>query len=236
MRADLLWIHAPIVVLASLACGGASDSTGGGGGTPQTNSASGQTGSVSSHSSSSNVTSSTQTTATATTALASSSSGPSVCMNITIANTANQQCMVSGGLEAAREYPVDCTPNDLTTWPVVAVRVPVGAADCLRMRAVNSANAGAVGDLFGVIIVPQGDNLIFDDNIPCASGDENHCPEGGLIMTSAGDAYVMVGAYESAGCPAGGTTNVDLRVSRNGTEVNLSDLAVCIGDLNVLIP
>lgn len=131
----------------------------------------------------------------------------------------------------------ECPADSGVYWPAKLYEVPVTAGDCLHMVADNAGSPSGA-DLFGALIDPGGKSLLFDEESPCtvANPDGYACPAGGVTIETTGMAYVVVGSWEGAGCPAATTTPFQLSVSIDGVDVDLSAGELCAGDLLEIIP
>jgi len=146
-----------------------------------------------------------------------------------------EECDAMGPLALSDSNTTLCPEDTSVSWPAKIYKVPVAVGDCLHLRADNVGSpAGA--DLFGFILDPGGKSLLFDDELSCSvtNPDGYDCPEGGTTIETAGDAYVIVGAWEGNGCPVGDTTPFVVSVSVNDADVAVNEL--CAADLDVLIP
>lgn len=162
------------------------------------------------------------------------SGGGDACAGIEVGDGVSSECTEAGPLAIAHASSVLCTSDPAVAWPVTVYAVEVQDGDCLYLRA-DDVGTSAEADLFGAVVDPNGDSLLFDDESACTAGDLA-CFEGGVTMIGTGTAYVFVGAWESEGCPAAGSAPFELAVSLNGTDVDLSSGPVCVGDLQAIIP
>jgi hypothetical protein len=160
--------------------------------------------------------------------------GGHACAGIEVGDGVSSECAEAGPLALGEASSVLCTSDPGVAWPVTVYAVEVEDGDCLYLRA-DDVGASAEADLFGAVVDPNGDSLFFDDESACSAGDLA-CFEGGVTIIGTGTAYVFVGAWESDGCPAAGSTPFELAVSLNGTDVALSSGPFCAGDLQTIIP
>jgi hypothetical protein len=166
---------------------------------------------------------------------ANGSGGGAECPPLTITDGMTAECDAKGPLALSDSNTTACTADSMTYWPAKLYEVPVAVGDCVHIRADNvGSSAGA--DLFGFILDPGGKSLLFDDELACTvpNPDGYDCPEGGTTIETAGTAYVIIGAWEGAGCPPTETTPFELSVSVNDTDVAVTEL--CSGDLTQIIP
>lgn len=216
--------------LLSLLISACGDDTGGAGGDSST---SGQGGGPSGTSSTSGAGGQGGAGVTATSGAGGSGSGEA-CAGIEVGDGVSSECAGAGPLAMGHASSVLCTSDPSVAWPVTVYAVEVSDGDCLHMRA-DAPSATADVDLFGALVDPNGDSLLFDDDVDCSVGGEL-CPAGGVTVVGSGTAYVFVGAWESDGCPAGGSAAFELAVSVNGADVDLSSGPVCVGDLQQIVP
>ena len=160
--------------------------------------------------------------------------GGDACAAIEVGNLVSSECAEAGPLALGAASSVLCTSDPAVAWPVTVYAVEVSDGDCLYLRA-DDVGATGEADLFGAVVDPDGQSLFLDDESACAGGGLA-CFEGGVIMVGTGTAYVFVGAWESEGCVAGGSTPFELAVSVNGTDVALSSGPFCAGDLQEIVP
>lgn len=160
--------------------------------------------------------------------------GGGACSAIQVGDGVSSECTQAGPLAMGHASSVLCTSDPAVAWPVTVYAVEVSDGDCLHMRA-DAPSATADADLFGALVDPNGDSLLFDDDVDCSVGGEL-CPAGGVTIIGTGTAYVFVGAWESDGCPAGGSAAFELAVSVNGADVDLSSGPYCEGDLQQIVP
>ena len=163
--------------------------------------------------------------------------GGSGCPDLGIGDGMPAECDVAGTRGSTLSDTTICPSDSSVFWPAVVYEVTVAAGDCLFMQADNvGSTLGA--DLFGAIVDPGGKSILWDEEQPCsvANPDGYACPAGGATMEAAGTAYVMVGAWEGAGCTPTEAVPFELDVALNGTDVDLSGAFVCAGDLLEIIP
>jgi hypothetical protein len=233
----------------SIAACGDDTSAGGAGGTGDTTTTSASTGGTKTSSTTATASSTSSTTGTSSTSGASttasssasassSSTGVMMCGNIVVGSGTDNECDDPGAFALPRRDTVACTPgDDFDPWPLRVFSFPTGEADCVAVRVTNAAGAVDPADMFVFVFDPNGDNALFEDDIDCIAGSgDGLCPAGGLTMVSAGTSYVMVGAYESAGCVAGGSVDYDVAISINGQDLDISAAPLCDSDVNILAP
>ena len=236
----------------SIAACGDDTSAGGSGGTGDTTSTSASTGGGTKTSTTSTTASTTASDASTISAFAapnsssdatsgtasSSSTGVMMCGNIVVGSGTDNECDDPGAFALPRRDTVACTPgDDFDPWPLRVFSFPTGEADCVAVRVTNAAGAVDPADMFVFVFDPNGDNALFEDDIDCIAGSgDGLCPAGGLTMVSAGTSYVMVGAYESAGCVVGGSVDYDVAISINGQDLDISAAPLCDSDVNILAP
>jgi hypothetical protein len=160
--------------------------------------------------------------------------GGHACAAVEVGNLVSSECEQSGPLELGVASNVLCTSDPSVAWPVTVYAVEVSDGDCLYLRA-DDVGATGEADLFGAVVDPDGQSLLLDDESACVGGGLA-CFEGGVMMVGTGTAYVLIGAWESEGCVAGGSTPFELSVSVNGTDVALSNGPFCEGDLQEIVP
>lgn len=191
--------------------------------------------------SSGETTASTATSATSSSTATGSSGGsggsaPGACEEVLIGDGEATSCETAAPRGAkALDDAVECPTTIDRGWPATIFEVDVAAGDCLQMRADNAGSPGT--DLFGALVDPGGDSLLFDDEVPCTVASEEYaCPEGAISITTTGRAFVIVGSFEGEGCAPQTATPVQLVVGRNGEDVDLERAFVCVGDLLEIIP
>jgi hypothetical protein len=159
------------------------------------------------------------------------------CPTILIEDGMPAACAATGNNALPQADTTLCPADSGVFWPAMVYEVPVNAGDCLYMQADNVGSPlGA--DLFGAIVEPGGTSIVWDEELPCsvANPDGYACPAGGATMAAAGTAYVIVGAWEGAGCTPTEDIPFELAVAVNGVDVDLSNAHVCAGDLLEIIP
>lgn len=164
-----------------------------------------------------------------------SGSGGSADCPFTVIGGVLAECTDPGPLALSVSGTTLCPADTSVAWPAKVYAVTVTAGACVHMRADNAGSA-AGADLFGSIVDPSGHSLLFDEEMPCAvaNPDGYDCPSGGAVIETSGTAYVVVGSWEGAGCPAGDTTPFQLSVSMDGVDVALGG-ELCAGDLQEII-
>ena len=160
------------------------------------------------------------------------------CDVLPITEVVLEECTGPTDFSAARSSTTICPEDSGVFWPGKVFKldgVPAGA--CLQLKADNAGSAlGA--DLFAAFVDPTGASLLFDEEAPCtvANPQGYSCPQGGSITLGAGSAYIVVGAWEGEGCTPFEDVPFQLSVSVDGVPFDLSDAAVCAGDLLEIIP
>lgn len=147
------------------------------------------------------------------------------------------ECTSTQTFGAPRAETTLCTADSGEFWPGVVFTVPVPAGACVEFAADNVGSAlGA--DLFASIVDPSGGSLYFDEEMPCTveNPDGFACPRGAVTTQEAGDALIVVGAWEGAGCDPLASTAFELSVTIDGVDVDLTAAPVCAGDLLTIIP
>lgn len=163
--------------------------------------------------------------------------GGATCPDILILDGMPASCVGAGANAQPRADTTLCPTDSGVFWPAKVYAIAVEAGDCLFMQADNTGSPlGA--DLFGAIVEPGGKSVLYDEEIACSvTNPEGYsCPAGGATMEASGTAYVMVGTWEGAGCTAGDPTPFAVSVAIDGADVDLSNSAVCAGDLLEIIP
>lgn len=227
---------------AGTGAGGAASGSGGSGGDAGASGSGGAPSTIASAAASTAATTTAASTTTATGGEGGSGEGggggspPGACDEVLVGDGEAAPCRAEAPPGAMPLDDVTLCPTTIDrTWPATIFAVDVTAGDCLQMRADNAGSAGT--DLFGALVDPGGDSLLFDDEVPCTvSADGTACPEGAITVTTTGRAHVIVGSFEGEGCPPETAPPVQLVVGRNGQDVDLTGAFVCVGDLLEIIP
>jgi hypothetical protein len=165
----------------------------------------------------------------------SGTGGSAECPPISIVSGVLAECTDPGPLALSASNTTLCPADTSVAWPVKFYEIQVTAGDCVHMEADNAGSvAGA--DLFGSVVDPNGHSVLFDEEMDCTvpNPDNYKCPSGGATIEMSGTAYIVVGSWEGAGCPAGDSTPFQVRVSKNGADVALG-AELCQGDLQQII-
>jgi len=220
--------------LALAACGDdTSPTTGGDGGSGGAGNSSSASGTKASSSVSASMVSSSSAPATG---QGGGGGGEAVCPVITIGDEAQATCAIGEVPAATFDGLALCTDIE-ETWPAEIFQVQVAAGDCVQLR-IDDNGSIEQSDLFGVIIDPEGNNLLYFQEETCEAVDDGDttCVEGALIMSVDGDAYIMAGALETEDCALGEEGGYKVAVSINGIVIDLSAGPACRGDLYEIIP
>ncbi len=165
----------------------------------------------------------------------SGTGGSAECPPISIISGVLAECTDPGPLALSSSNTTLCPADTSVAWPVKFYEIQVTAGDCVHMEADNAGSA-AGADLFGSVVDPNGHSVLFDEEMDCTvpNPDNYKCPSGGATIETSGTAYIVVGSWEGAGCPAGDTTPFQVKVSKNGADVSLG-AELCQGDLQQII-